>query len=365
MSPVTSAPTPLTVETHDGIGDDAFVAQWDALVDRDPDATLFQRARWLARWERDLGAQRRMRTRAMRRDGLLVGVLVETRELLGLPSGPSELIRIAGGDEVTDYLGPLAAPEDRADVARAYITLLCEDRGWDEVVLNGLAADTGWHELFATVAEESGLKVIEADVQDVCPRVDLEGGFDGYLARLPGRMRQELSRKSRKLARDAGPFDVHEYAPADAGQGIEDFLTQVQQGEDDKARFFGRPEMQQWFRTLADEFGPDGTLRVHRLDIGELPAAMTVSLVDSASHAASDPAGDADGEATRMWGLYNSSFDPALTALAPGMVLIWELIQQAADEGCTMFDLLRGDEPYKYRFGAIDREVRTLTLVRP
>jgi CelD/BcsL family acetyltransferase involved in cellulose biosynthesis len=46
------------------------------------------------------------------------------------------------------------------------------------------------------------------------------------------------------------------------------------------------------------------------------------------------------------------------------MVLISELIERAADEGCATFDLLRGDEPYKYRFGAVDREVRTLTLVR-
>jgi CelD/BcsL family acetyltransferase involved in cellulose biosynthesis len=350
VTPPSAAPAaPLIVETYDGIGDDAFVAQWDALVDRDPEGTLFQRARWLARWDDALAGQRRMRTRAFRRDGQLVGVLVDTRELHGLPSGPSELIRIAGGDEVTDYLGPVSAPEDRADVAHAYIAELASDRGWDEVVLTGLAGDSGWHELFATAAAQLGLGVIEADVQDVCPRVDLGGGLDGYLHRLPGRLRQELVRKARKLARDAGPFEVHTYAPKDVASGIDDFLTQVQQGEDDKALFFRRPEMQAWFRTLADEYGSDGTLRVHRLDIGELPAAMTVSLVDPSSG---------------MWGLYNSSFDPTLAALAPGMVLIWELIIEAAGEGFTMFDLLRGDEPYKYRFGAVDREIRTLTLVR-
>ena len=353
MSPALPAVHTLTVDTHDGIGDTGFVAEWDALVDTDPHATLFQRARWLRRWDEQLAGQRRMRSRAFRRDGTLVGVLVETRELLRLPSGPGELIRIAGGDEVTDYLGPVAAPEDRADIARAYVNLLAEDRGWDEVVLSGLAGDTGWHEQLAAAATETGLRVIEADVQDVCPRVDLEGGFDGYLSRLSGRLRQELVRKARKLARDAGPFEVREYAPADAAKGVEDFLTQVQQGGDDKAAFFRRPEMQQWFRVLADEYGADGTLRIHRLDIGELPAAMTVSLIDPASEAAGG-----------MWGLYNSAFDPTLAALAPGMVLIWELIQQAADEGCTVFDLLRGDEPYKYRFGAVDREVRTLTVVR-
>ena len=69
-------------------------------------------------------------------------------------------------------------------------------------------------------------------------------------------------------------------------------------------------------------------------------------------------------EPGRVWGLYNSSFDPTLAALAPGMVLVWELVERAAKEGCHTFDLLRGDEPYKYRFGAVDRELRTLTLVR-
>jgi len=353
-------PSSLTVVTHDGVGDDAFVASWDVLADRDPDATLFQRARWLRRWDAVLGGQRVLRTRAFHRggpgrgaDGALVGVLVETRELLRLPSGPGELIRIAGGDEVTDYLGPLAAPEDRADVADAYVATLAADRGWDEVVLGGLAADTGWHEHLNAAAERHGLGVVEADVEAVCPVIDLTGGLDGYLGRLPGRMRQELERKARKLTRDAGDFSVHAYAPDATAQGVDDFLVQVRAGDDEKAAFFRRPEMERWFRTLAEEYAADGTLRVHRLDIGVINAAMTVSLVDPAP-----------GGTGRRWGLYNSSFDPTLATLAPGMVLIWELIGPAVAEGCTTFDLLRGDEPYKYRFGAVDRPLRTLTLVR-
>jgi len=342
----------ITLETHDGLGDAALAAEWDALTRTDPDATVFQRARWLGRWEAVLAGQRQLRTRTFRRDGELVGVLCETRELLRLPSGPGELIRLAGGDEVTDYLGPVAAPDDRAAIADAYLAGLAAERGWDELVLAGLASDTGWPTLLADAAARHGLAIAHDDVEAVCPQVDLTGGLDAYLARLPGRMRNELTRKARKLARDAGPFEVHAYAPSDIAQGIEDFLAQVQAGDDEKATFFRRPEMQQWFRTLAEEYAADGTLRVHRLDIGALNAAMTVSLVD---------APDQDG---RMWGLYNSSFDPSLAALAPGMALVWELIERAADEGCVTFDLLRGDEPYKYRFGAVDREVRRLTLER-
>ena len=347
-------PSRLAVASHDGVGDDALVAAWDALALRDPQATVFQRARWLRRWEAVLGGQRAMRTRTFHRGEDLVGVLVETRELLRLPSGPGELIRLAGGDEVTDYHGPLAAPEDRADVADAYVAALVEDRGWDEVVLTGLAVDTGWHERFAEAAARHGLGVIETAVEAVCPVVDLTDGMKGYLGRLSGRLRQELNRKSRKLARDAGEYEVITSTPADVAQGIEDFLAQARSSADEKTSFFRRPEMERWFRTLAEEYAADGTLRVHRLRIGALDAAMTVSLVD--------PEVGADG--MRRWGLYNSSFDPSLAALAPGMVLVWELIARATKEGCTRFDLLRGDEPYKYRFGAVDRELHTLTLVR-
>jgi CelD/BcsL family acetyltransferase involved in cellulose biosynthesis len=347
--------TTLTVATHDGVGDESLVAAWDALAGRDPQATVFQRARWLRRWEDVLAGRRAMRTRTFHRGETLVGVLVETRELLRLPSGPGELIRLAGGDEVTDYLGPVAAPADRADVADAYVASLAADRGWDEVVLGGLAIDTGWPELLASAASRHGLVLTHDATEAVCPVVDLTGGIDGYYSRLPGRMRHELVRKARKLARDAGDYTVHTYAPDETTQGIEDFLAQVREGEDEKAAFFRRPEMERWFRTLVEEYGPDGTLRVHRLDVGSIRAAMTVSLVDAA----------AGHLAARRWGLYNSSFDPTLAALAPGMVLIHDLVERAADEGCTTFDLLRGDEPYKYRFGAVDRELRTFTLVRP
>lgn len=339
----------LAVTLHDGVGDDALVAAWEALADTDPDATLFQRPRWLARWHAGLGGTRTLRTRTFHRDGTLVGVLAETRELLRLPSGPGELLRLAGGDEVTDYHGPVCAPEDREAVADAYAAALAADRGWDEVVWGGLAADVGWHELLTAAADRHGLGVVEADVEAVCPVVDLTGGLDGYLSRLSGRLRQELQRKARKLARDAGDYTIHAYEPADTAQGIDDFLDRARSGDDDKAAFFARPEMDRLFRDLADEYGADGTLRVHRLDVGELNAAMTVSLVDHGSG---------------IWGLYNSWFDPSLAALAPGMVLIRELIGTAVDEGCTSLDLLRGDEPYKYRFGAVDRPLHTLTLVR-
>jgi len=42
-----------------------------------------------------------------------------------------------------------------------------------------------------------------------------------------------------------------------------------------------------------------------------------------------------------------------------GSVLIYQALCIAADNGARIFDFLRGTEPYKYRFGAVDRRDRT------
>ena len=64
------------------------------------------------------------------------------------------------------------------------------------------------------------------------------------------------------------------------------------------------------------------------------------------------------------YSLYNSAFDREWQQLAPGMVLVAEDIRQAIEEGCAVFDFLKGDYAYKYRFGARKRSVRRLVVSR-
>lgn len=337
----------IELESHDGIPDGAVRADWELLLDEDPGSTIFQGPRFLARWVEVLGQRTAARVHTFYRDGRLIGVVPEGHDREGTPTGPIEVRRFLGGTEVTDYLGPVARPEDRVDVVDAYLQLLVADPNWDELVAGGLAADTGWASAFVRGASEHGLTVFEQDVEDVCPRVDLSGGYEGYLSRLPGKYRHELGRKARKLARDAGEVEVVRIPAEEVGDRLDAFLDMAGDTEPDKAGFFGKNDVRAWFAALAEEFVADDVFRLHQLDVGGMPAAATVSLVQG-------------GE----WGLYNSAFDPTLRQLAPGMVLVGELIKVAAEEGCEVFDLLRGDEPYKYRFGAEDRPVERVTIVR-
>jgi len=60
---------------------------------------------------------------------------------------------------------------------------------------------------------------------------------------------------------------------------------------------------------------------------------------------------------------YNAGTNPDAYDLSPGVVLIALFMRRAIEMGKRRFDFLRGDEPYKYHWGAIDEPIQRL-LVR-
>jgi CelD/BcsL family acetyltransferase involved in cellulose biosynthesis len=60
--------------------------------------------------------------------------------------------------------------------------------------------------------------------------------------------------------------------------------------------------------------------------------------------------------ANRIW-VYNSGLDRKFMDISPGWVLLGYLLEWAIDHKRSEFDFMRGNEDYKYRFGAVDRQV--------
>jgi len=65
------------------------------------------------------------------------------------------------------------------------------------------------------------------------------------------------------------------------------------------------------------------------------------------------------------WYDYIGGFDPRHSALAPGTLLIAHAVECALAEGAVAFDFLRGAEPYKYRWGAVDQTMFILRATCP
>jgi CelD/BcsL family acetyltransferase involved in cellulose biosynthesis len=66
----------------------------------------------------------------------------------------------------------------------------------------------------------------------------------------------------------------------------------------------------------------------------------------------------------RIW-VYNSGFNIVeFGYLSPGVVLTARAIENAIGLGRRQFDFLRGNEAYKYRFGAQDTTIHDLQIMR-
>jgi len=107
-------------------------------------------------------------------------------------------------------------------------------------------------------------------------------------------------------------------------------------------------ERERFFRDLADALAAPGWLRLGVLRVDGQDAAVLYAFAYEGTLA-----------------LYNAAYDPALSALSVGIVCHAYAIREAIAEGLHAYDLLRGDEPYKYDLGAEDHWLMRLEATRP
>jgi CelD/BcsL family acetyltransferase involved in cellulose biosynthesis len=118
--------------------------------------------------------------------------------------------------------------------------------------------------------------------------------------------------------------------------------------QDDQPGVLADPDVQRFHETALPRLHHFGVLRLAVLHIAGRPAA--------AAHVLLSP-----GKIL----FHIGGWDPALAHASPGALLIGALLQQAAEEGRTEADFLRGAEPYKYRWGAVDRPNHHRRLTPP
>jgi CelD/BcsL family acetyltransferase involved in cellulose biosynthesis len=183
---------------------------------------------------------------------------------------------------------------------------------------------------------------LTADVmlEERCPVLDLPPTWDDYLAALPSKHRHELQRKTRRLRREVPDARVTVARRRDEVETrFGDFFDLHRRSRVGKERFMDA-RMEKFFRRIVGELADAGGAALWFLDLPSGPAAAFVVL---------------EWESTV--GLYNSGFHPDRAGLAPGLVLLLHLIEDAILRGKQRFDFLRGEERYKYEFGPAPEEV--------
>ena len=318
-------------------GRDFLRRDWSDLVAADPAGTFFHTPRYLKLYWEELGQDVRLLLAFAEEDGRTVGAGAFER------LGPT--LRFLGGTEVTDYMGPVAAPGAEDRVAKELVAALAGLDDWTDADLRGLPEDSAWLSRLSDASAAQGLST-EVGEDSVAPFLDLPPTYDAYLAGLPSKLRHEIRRKARRLGTELGGHELTLATPETLVDDLEAFVAMHRASEGPKGKFMV-PGMQIFFRRLAETFLPDGIFRLAFLEAEGRKLAGAIAFAFQGTTY-----------------LYNSAFDRSRRDLAPGLVLVADLIERAIAEGCVGFDLLKGGLAYKYRFGARPRQVKRLVLAR-
>jgi CelD/BcsL family acetyltransferase involved in cellulose biosynthesis len=322
-------------------GRDFVRRDWGDLVRDDPAGTFFHTPQFLKLYWEEFGQRPEHLLLAFgeAEDGGQVGAVAFERV--------GTILRFLGGTEVTDYLGPVAAPEAAEVFAKELFAALDRRDDWSRADLRGLPEDGAWLERLAGSASAQGFSVeIVDDENGVAPFLSLPGSYEEYLEGLPAKLRHEIKRKARKLETEAGPYRITLAHEETLGEYLDRFVALHRSSQGPKGVFL-QPGMEIFFRRLGETFLSRGIFNLTFIEIGGQKVAGTIGFRFEGTYY-----------------LYNSAFDRRWRHLSPGMVLVAEDIRVAIEAGCGSFDLLKGDFEYKYRFGARPRHVKRLLARR-
>jgi CelD/BcsL family acetyltransferase involved in cellulose biosynthesis len=314
---------------------------WGELVGRDPDGTVFHTPEFLKLYWEEFGERPGHLLLAFGETDTGEQIAVAALEVVG------DVLRFLGGTEITDYQGPVGVPEVRGSFATELWAALLGREDWGEADLGGLPADSAWLPELRAAADGHGLKLREeTDRNGVAPILELPPTWEEYLEQLPSKLRHEVRRKAKKLVSEAGPYEIERATP-DTLDGLLNRFVELHRMSEGPKGVFMVPGMEIFFRRLGETLCERGVFRLSFVRVGGELAAGTIGFRFKTTYS-----------------LYNSAFDRAWQSLAPGMVLVADVIREAIDEGCDRFDLLKGDYAYKYRFGARKRLVKRLLVSR-
>jgi CelD/BcsL family acetyltransferase involved in cellulose biosynthesis len=311
--------------------------EWERLFTESGNATPFQSFEWCHAWWRHFGGRRRAYLICVREGNDLVGLAP-----MFAVRFPWRVLR-AIGTGVSDYLHPLARSGYESQVAGAIRSHLAELTEYDFV---------DWHGLRESEPLASGLLSDRPHVSASCPVLDLPETWDAYLGLLSKSLRYEARRMDRPpYATGAATIRaVRDPAEVRAALGALFDLHGKRWKRRGLPGVFSRSQVRRFHAEYATEACALGRLRLSVLvhegrPVGAIYAMRT-------------------GSGTYF---YQSGFDPEAKSLSPGSVLVAATIRRAIEDGCKVFDFLRGEEPYKYRWGPqrVERNMRIVESLRP
>jgi CelD/BcsL family acetyltransferase involved in cellulose biosynthesis len=314
---------------------------WNKLLKRSHDPKIFFCWEWYYSWLQHFNRNK---------DFHLILVRDNRKELVGIAplvikhQENNTIIEFIGDSNTWDYRDLIIDQSMIEPVLMVLIKFL-EDKIRRKKVLelSGLAEDSLIRKSIIKLADVLGLS-IQLQPEDTCPILFLPATWEEYRSLLKKKDRHELERKTRKIYREGKVTLSQVTDPWVIKDRMEEFFALHRASRPEKADFMNN-DMKSYFFSLAQLFRQRGWLKLSFLSMNDKNIAAVMGF-----------------EYLNTLYIYNSGYDPFYSYLSPGIVLLGQLIREAIDKSLSKVDFLRGDESYKYNFGAVDNLVYKVIL---
>lgn len=325
-----------------------YKSEWDQLVQKSASNVPFLTFDYLQAWWQTRGggewpADSPLCLVAAFEGPTLVGMapLFQANNLHGKPA-----LMFVGAIEVSDFLDFIVSPDDLPLFVSGllnYLTTAEDIPAWELLDLSNLLEESPTITALKNEATSRNWEFHTNQLQP-SPYIPLPGDFETYLAEIDKKQRHEIRRKLRNVEDSLAEGKFYFVIDAQTlTNEVEAFLNMM--AEDPSKKTFLKDEMRQHIHNTAQIAFANGWLHLAFFTLDDNKAAANFSFQYN----------------NRLW-LYNSGWTWEYRDFSPGWVLLAHLIQWANDNGIEEFDFMRGDEPYKYKFGAIDRHIYRVTM---
>jgi len=320
--------------------------EWNDLLAESATHVPFLRYEYLTGWWATRGGgewpQAQLALVTARQDGKLVGAA----PLFQAEHQGSKALLLVGSIEISDYLDLLARPADMPAFLHELLPFLNKlSYPWKALDLYNILDHSSTLPALEVAVNARGWQWTVTKLQH-SPYIRLPGDWETYLAGIDAKQRHEIRRKMRKVEESGLPvryYVVEDPATIDAEAHA---FIKLMENDSRKAAFLTPAMRQQMVETIRCAF-ESHCLYLAFLEINNKKAAGYFNF----------------DFLNRLW-VYNSGFDFSLAEYSPGWVLLGNMLKWANENHREAVDFMRGDEQYKYRFGAIDRYVMRATARR-
>ena len=256
----------------------------------------------------------------------------------------TQALRLIGGIEISDYLDVIVSSQN----ATQFWQLLFETINssdfpeWDVLQIYNMSEDSPSVLLLETVAFTEKYH-FHKEIYQPCPQIILPNTWEDYLNSLNSKFKKNLTRRMRMADNHYVPVTWEFVQPDEFKAQLKMFFELMAQ-DPDKNKFLTpqmKIQMELNIRTAYQH-------EMMQFAILKLDQKMIASLMYFEFD-------------NKLWG-YNSALDLNHLELSPGLVLKGKHIQWAIEKGYKIYDFMRGNESYKYDFGAKDTHVLKIEI---